>query len=93
MSSAVRPPTVQYTPSSASGTFDAAVIRPVQPTPFCSLFLIDLLFLSYAADCAAKPDADVEGHRLQSCDSTFSCHGLPTCRAVAFRLLHRAVVT
>ena len=44
-------------------TFDAAVVGPMQATPFGSLFLIDLLCLADTADRAAKTDADVDGHR------------------------------
>jgi hypothetical protein len=43
--------------------FDAAIVSPMQAAPFRSLFLIDLLGLAYATDCAAKTDADVDGHR------------------------------
>jgi hypothetical protein len=35
----------------------------MQATPFRSLFLIDILRLAYSTDCAAKSDADVDGHR------------------------------
>jgi len=42
----------------------AAVVRPMQPASFRSLFLIDLLLLAHATDRAAKPDADVDGHRV-----------------------------
>jgi hypothetical protein len=40
-----------------------AAIRPVQSAPLGSLFLIDRLLLAYAADGAAKSDADVERRR------------------------------
>jgi hypothetical protein len=36
----------------------------MQAAPLRSLFLIDLLRLAYAADGAAKPDANVDGHRV-----------------------------
>jgi hypothetical protein len=42
----------------SNASFDPAVIRPVQSTPLRSLFLIDPLLLSDAADRTAKPDAD-----------------------------------
>src|SRR5437870_11681514 len=38
----------------------------MQPAALGSLFLIDLLLLTNAADRAAKTDADVERHRMQS---------------------------
>jgi hypothetical protein len=34
----------------------------VQAATLCRLFLIDLLFLADATDCATKPDADIERH-------------------------------
>jgi len=43
---------------------DAAVICSVQPATLRSLFLIDFLLLADAADCAAKPDANIERHWL-----------------------------
>jgi len=49
-----------------SPAFDSAVICPVQPASFRSLFLIDLLCFSHAADSPAKADADVQGHSLPS---------------------------
>jgi hypothetical protein len=36
----------------------------MQPASLRSLFLIDPLLLAHATDCAAKPDADVDGHRV-----------------------------
>jgi DNA-binding NarL/FixJ family response regulator len=39
---------------------DTAVVRPMQAGSLGSLFLIDLLFLAYATDGAAKPDANIE---------------------------------
>src|SRR6266487_3218981 len=45
---------------------DAAVVRPVHSAPLRSLFLIDPLLLPYTADGAAKPNADIERHRLPS---------------------------
>jgi hypothetical protein len=47
-----------------STSLDAAVVRPVQSASLRSLFLVDPLFLPYAADCPAKPDADIERHRV-----------------------------
>ena len=43
---------------------DAAIVCPVQTATLGSFFLIDPLFLAYAANCAAKPNADVHRHRL-----------------------------
>ena len=51
-------------------SLDTAVVRPMQPASLRSLFLIDLLFLANATDCAAKTDADIEGHRVRSWPST-----------------------
>jgi len=45
---------------------DPAVVRPVHPAALRSLFLIDLLLLTDAANGAAKSDADVERHWLTS---------------------------
>ncbi|GEM_PF-6897471 len=42
----------------------------MQPASLRGLFLIDFLFCADAADGAAKPDADVEGHCAASCRST-----------------------
>jgi hypothetical protein len=36
----------------------------MQPATLGSLFLIDLLFLAHATDCAAKTDADIDWHRV-----------------------------
>ena len=41
---------------------DSAVVHPVQVATLRRLFLIDLLFVAYAADGAAKPDANIELH-------------------------------
>jgi hypothetical protein len=43
-------------------TLDPAVVRPMQPASLRSLFLVNALLFPYAADGAAKADADVEGH-------------------------------
>ena len=43
-------------------SFDTAVVRAMQSASFRSFFLIDLLLLAYATDCATKTDADIEGH-------------------------------
>lgn len=51
----------------AHTAFDPAIVRPVQPATLRRFLLIDRLFLAYATDCAAKPDADIDGsHSLQS---------------------------
>jgi hypothetical protein len=42
--------------------FDSAEVCPMQPATFRSFFLIDPLCLANAADCTAKPDADIERH-------------------------------
>jgi hypothetical protein len=38
----------------------------MQSATLRSLFLIDLQLLTHAADGAAKPDSDVDSHRLKS---------------------------
>jgi hypothetical protein len=46
----------------SNSALNTAVIRSVQSASLGGFFLIDLLFLAYAADGAAKSDADIEGH-------------------------------
>jgi hypothetical protein len=47
-------------------SLDTAVVRPVQPAPLRSLFLIDLLLLANTANRTAESDADIERHRGRS---------------------------
>jgi hypothetical protein len=46
-------------------SLDSAVVSPMQSAPFRSFLLVDPLRLAYAADCAAKTDADIDGHRAR----------------------------
>jgi len=50
---------------------DSAVVGAVKPTSLRSFFLVDPLLFAQTADCAAKPDTDVERHcsQLSSCES------------------------
>jgi hypothetical protein len=50
-----------YIPDAA---LDAAIVRSVQSASLRSLFLVDVLVLPYSADCPAKPDANIERHRV-----------------------------
>ena len=41
----------------------------MKPASLGSLFLVDALFLAYPANCAAKANADIDGHSGPSCNS------------------------
>jgi hypothetical protein len=43
-------------------TFHSAIVRSVKPTPLRCFLLVDPLFLTDAADRAAKANADVDRH-------------------------------
>ncbi len=47
-------------------TLDATVVCAVKPATLRRLFLIDSLLLADTAYCAAKSDADIDGHWLSS---------------------------
>jgi hypothetical protein len=49
-----------------NSTLNAAVVSPVKSASLGRLLLIDLLLFAYAADSAAKSDADVQGHSVPS---------------------------
>jgi hypothetical protein len=46
----------------AHSALNSTVVGPVQPAALSRLFLVDLLRLAYSANCAAKPNPDVDGH-------------------------------